>query len=279
MRLDGEAMNLATAIPALGYALGAGIATGMGGLLVLLFRRTDTRVLSTMLGFSAGVMIYVSFIEIFPEAEAILRKAHGEQRGKILTVLSFFFGIVLIALIDELVPEPGYPPVSKRIRGMDSPESTTESGRLYKTGIFTALAVTIHNFPEGIAAFISGVKDPMLGFSIALAIAIHNIPEGISIAMPVYYATGSRRKAFWMSMLSGLSEPLGAILAMLILGPLISDTLFGMVFSAVAGVMIYISMDELLPTAREYGEHYLTILGFVLGMGVMAAGVLLLFHG
>ena len=214
-------MNLATAIPALGYALGAGIATGMGGLLVLLFRRTDTRVLSTMLGFSAGVMIYVSFIEIFPEAEAILRKAHGEQRGKILTVLSFFFGIVLIALIDELVPEPGYPPVSKRIRGMDSPESTTESGRLYKTGIFTALAVTIHNFPEGIAAFISGVKDPMLGFSIALAIAIHTSPK-IIIKAPVCYATRPRESLCRVSN-SGLSQnTLGVILAMLI-RPLISD--------------------------------------------------------
>jgi len=262
-------------LSAVGYAFGAGIATGVGGLMALLFRKTHARVLSTMLGFSAGVMIYVSFIELYPEAEAILRSVHGEQRGKILAILSFFFGIVFIALIDELVPEPGKTHISRRGQTVVSPAF----GRLYKTGIFTAIAVTVHNFPEGIAAFVSGVRDPLFGLSIAAAIAIHNIPEGISIAMPVYYATGSRSKAFWMSFLSGFSEPLGAVLAMLILGPLISDTLFGMVLSAVAGIMIYISMDELFPTAREYGEHYLAILGFVLGMGVMAVGVLFLFHG
>lgn len=272
-------MNPAAAIPAVLYALGAGIATGIGGILVLLFKKTDTRVLSAMLGFSAGVMVYVSFIELFPEAEVILRNAHGEQRGRILAVLSFFFGIVLTALMDELIPDPGYPSSALGSRTDDPRGATPDFARLYKTGLFTALAVTVHNFPEGIAAFISGVKDPILGLSVALAIAIHNIPEGISIALPVYYATKSRGKAFWMSLLSGFSEPLGAVLAMLVLGRFITDTLFGMVFAAVAGVMIYISMDELLPAAREYGEHYLTIVGFVLGMGVMAAGVLMLFHG
>jgi len=272
-------MDSAAAVPAVCYALGAGMATGMGGLLVLLFKKTDTRVLSAMLGFSAGVMVYVSFIELFPEAEAILRSTHGEQRGRILTVLSFFFGIVLTALIDELIPEPGYPSASQGARAEGFRRRAPDFGRLYKTGLFTAMAVTVHNFPEGVAAFISGVKDPLLGLSVALAIAIHNIPEGISIAMPVYYATKSRARAFWMSLLSGLSEPLGAVLAMLVLGRFITDTLFGMVFAAVAGVMVYISMDELLPSAREYGEHYLSILGFVLGMGVMAAGVLLIFHG
>jgi len=273
--MDGKRMVPTASLPAVGYALGAGIATGVGGLLVLLFRKTHARALSAMLGFSAGIMIYVSFIELFPEAEAILRNTHGEQRVKILAILSFFFGIVFIALIDELVPEPGGTSASGKRRSAGS----HASGKLYKTGIFTAIAVTIHNFPEGIAAFISGVRDPLFGLSITLAIAIHNIPEGISIAMPVYYATGNRAKAFWLSLLSGFSEPAGAVLAMLILGPLINDTLFGMVLAAVAGVMIYISMDELLPTAREYGEHYLSLLGFVLGMGVMAVGVLLLFHG
>ena len=270
-------MNLLASLPAVGYALGAGIATGIGGFLVLLCRKTNAKLLSTMLGFSAGVMIYVSFIEIFPEAETILIGAHGNFRGRMLTVLSFFFGIVLIALIDEIVPEPNNPHESHRIEEADSPRYVKIAGKLYKTGIFTAIAITIHNFPEGIAAFISGVRDPALGISIALAIAIHNIPEGISIAIPIYYATGSRRKAFWMSLLSGMSEPLGAILTMLILGPFISDTLFGIIFAAVAGIMIYISLDELLPTAREYGEHHLSILGLVLGMGVMAISVVLIF--
>lgn len=263
-------MNLADAVPAVSYALGAGIATGMGGLMILFFRKNDTRVLSPMLGFAAGVMIYVSFTEIFPEAGSILRNIHGEQKGRIISVLSFFFGIVLAALVDELVPEPG------SNKGYNPLASST--GRLYRTGIFTALAVTVHNFPEGIAAFISGVKDPLLGFSVALAIAIHNIPEGISIAMPVYFATGSRLKAFLFSLLSGFSEPLGAVLAMLVLGPILTDTLFGIVFAAVAGIMTYVSMDELYPAAREYDENRLSILGFVLGMGVMAVGMILLSH-
>lgn len=270
-------MNLLASLPAVGYALGAGIATGIGGFLVLLYRKTNVKLLSTMLGFSAGVMIYVSFIEIFPEAESILTGAHGATRGKILSVLSFFFGIVMIALLDEIVPEPNNPHSSHRIEEADSPYFLKISGKLYKTGIFTAIAITIHNFPEGIAAFISGVRNPVLGISIATAIAIHNIPEGISIAIPIYYATRSRRKALWMSILSGLSEPLGAVLTMLILGPFISDTLFGIVFAAVAGIMIYISLDELLPASREYGEHHFSILGLVLGMAVMALSIILIF--
>ena len=270
-------MNLLANLPAVGYALGAGIATGIGGFLVLLFRKTNAKMLSTMLGFSAGVMIYVSFIEIFPEAETILTSVHGIKKGQILTVLSFFFGIVLMAFIDELVPEPTNPHESHRIEEADALYYDRKAGKLYKTGIFTAIAVTIHNFPEGVAAFISGVRNPVLGLSIALAIAIHNIPEGIAIAIPVYYATRSRRKALWMSLLSGLSEPLGAVMTLLILGPFISDTLFGIVFAAVAGIMIYISLDELLPTAREYGEHHFSILGLVLGMGVMALSILLIF--
>lgn len=270
-------MKLEPFLIPIGLALAAGIATGIGGFLVLITRKTNTKTLSTLLGFSAGVMIYVSFIEIFPEAESILMEAHGTSGGKILTVLSFFFGIVLIALIDEIVPEPSNPHETHRIEEANLPVETRRSTRLLKTGIFTAIAVTIHNFPEGIATFISGVRSPVLGLSVALAIAIHNIPEGIAIAIPVYYATRSRKKALWMSILSGLSEPLGAVLTMLILAPYISDTLFGIVFGAVAGIMVYISLDELLPTAREYGEHHLSILGLVLGMGVMALSVLLIF--
>ncbi len=270
-------MNIISYIQPVVLSLAAGIATGIGGFLVLAFRKTQVRALSTMLGFSAGVMVYVSFMEILPEAENILIEAHGQGNGRILSVLSFFFGIVLIALIDEIVPEPSNPHQIHRIEEADQPGSLTGAGKLLKTGIFTAIAVTIHNFPEGIATYISGIRSPELGIAVALAIAIHNIPEGIAIAIPVYYATKSRRKALWLSLLSGLSEPLGAILTMLILSPYISDTLFGIVFAAVAGIMVYISLDELLPTAREYGEHHLSILGFVLGMGVMAFSVLLIF--
>lgn len=257
---------------AVGLALFAGISTGIGGLIVIFFKKTNHRILSIMLGFSAGIMIYISFIELYQEAQMNLCESHGIIAGKMLTVLSFFFGIVLMAFINEFIPEPNQPH-----RNHMEKVTKANSGQLYRTGLFTAIAVTTHNFPEGVATFISGMKSPALGVSIALAIAIHNIPEGIAISVPVYYATKNKKKAFLISLISGLSEPLGAILAALILGPFITDTMFGLIFAAVAGIMVYISLDELLPTAREYSEHNSSILGMVLGMAVMALSVIFLF--
>ncbi|HBR03646.1 MAG TPA: zinc transporter ZupT [Ruminiclostridium sp.] len=265
-------MNLNQTAYAVILALAAGISTGIGGLAVLFFKKTNMKILSVMLGFSAGIMIYISFIEIYQEAQTNLCGVHGIKNGRILTVLAFFFGMVLMAFINEFIPESNQP---HRIRG--KAQDQKPSGHLFRTGLFTAIAVTIHNFPEGIATFISGMKNPALGFSVALAIAIHNIPEGISVSIPIYYATKSKGKAFFISLASGLSEPLGAILAMLILGPFITDTVFGLIFGAVAGIMVYISLDELLPTAREYGEHNLSILGLILGMAVMAVSSVFVF--
>jgi ZIP family zinc transporter len=265
-------MDLKQSAYAVGLALLAGISTGIGGLIVVLFKKVSVKALSIMLGFSAGIMIYISFIELYQEAQSNLCNSHGIINGKILTVLSFFFGIVLMAFINEFIPEPNQP---HRTRMIKAPASG--SGHLYRTGLFTAIAVTIHNFPEGIATFISGIKSPALGISIALAIAIHNIPEGIAISIPVFYATKKKSKAFFMSLISGLSEPIGALISALILGPFISDTVFGIIFGAVAGIMVYISIDELLPTAREYGEHNLSILGLMLGMAVMALSVIFIF--
>lgn len=266
-------MNLNQMTYSIGLALFAGISTGIGGLMVLFFKKTNVKLLSIMLGFSAGIMIYISFIEIYQEAQLNLCNAHGIKNGKMLTVLAFFFGVVLMAFINEFIPESNQPHRTRRIKK----ETHHNSEHLFKTGLFTAIAVTIHNFPEGIATFISGMKNPTLGISVALAIAIHNIPEGIAISIPIYYATKSKSKAFMMSLLSGFSEPLGAILAALILGPLITDTVFGLLFGSVAGIMVYISLDELLPAAREYGEHNLSILGLMLGMAVMALSVALIF--
>lgn len=269
-------MNLPNALPSIGYAFFAGLATGVGAFLALLYRKTNTRLLSVLLGFSAGVMIYVSFVEIFPESFVILKEERGVKNGEILAVLSFFLGMVLIALLDELIPDNSNPHNSRKLENIKRSSSERSPAKLYKTGIFVAIAVTIHNFPEGIAAFISGVRNPVMGVSVALAIAIHNIPEGISIAIPIYYSSHSRKKALWLSFLSGMSEPVGAILAMLILGPFITDTLFGVVFAAVAGIMVYISLIELLPAAREYGEHHLSMLGLMAGMGVMAVSMIVI---
>jgi ZIP family zinc transporter len=148
--------------------------------------------------------------------------------------------------------------------------SSEKNKKLFRTGLLTAAAVTIHNFPEGIATFISGVNEPTLGITIAFAIAIHNIPEGIAVAIPVYCATGSRKRGFLMSLFSGLAEPLGALLGYLLLLPFLNDIIFGVLFAAIAGIMVFISLDELLPTAREYGEHHLSVYGLIGGMMVMA---------
>lgn len=142
-------------------------------------------------------------------------------------------------------------------------------------GLFSALAIGIHNFPEGLATFIGALQDPALGISIAAAIAIHNIPEGIAVSVPIYYATQSRQKAFALSFLSGLAEPVGALLGYFLLIQFFSDAIFGIVFAGVAGIMVYISLDELLPTAEEYGEHHIAIYGLISGMLIMAISLLL----
>jgi ZIP family zinc transporter len=142
-------------------------------------------------------------------------------------------------------------------------------------GILSALAIAIHNFPEGLATFIGGLQDPALGMSIAAAVAIHNIPEGIAVSVPLYYATGSRKKAFGLSFLSGLSEPVGAIIGFFLLLPFFNDFIFGLLFAVVAGIMVFISLDELLPTAEKYGEHHLAMYGVVAGMAVMATSLVL----
>lgn len=249
----------------------AGLATGIGSLIAFFANRTNTKFLSLALGFSAGVMIYVSLIEIFVKAQQALIEAKGTPIGNWLTVASFFAGILLIALIDRFVPQQGNPHEMKKIEESDHDENVT----LLRMGAFTALAIAIHNFPEGIATFTSALQDPALGIAIAVAIAIHNIPEGIAVSIPIYYATGSRKKAFHLSFLSGLSEPIGAITAFLILMPFLNEVMFGVIFAAVAGIMVFISLDGLLPAAKKYDEGHLSIYGLIAGMAVMAISLLL----
>lgn len=147
---------------------------------------------------------------------------------------------------------------------------------LMRMGVFTALAVGIHNFPEGLATFIGALQDPTLGVSIAIAIAIHNIPEGIAVSVPLYYATKDKWKAFKYSFLSGLAEPVGAAIGFLLLMPFMNGLMYGAIFAGVAGIMVYISLDELLPAAEEYGEHHVAITGVMMGMAVMALSLVLL---
>jgi len=301
---------------ALLLTLFAGLATGAGSLIALLSKKTTPRFLSVSLGFSAGVMIFVSLVELFNDARAELSALWGDRMGYLAATGGFFAGMGLIALIDHFVPTEINPHEARseeaaayeatgalacavpsreercgdgacdvtgdgigrgrhgasgrgRHRGRRGRPQTSSSA-LLRTGVLTAIVIALHNFPEGIATFFASMKDLSLGGTIAFAIAIHNIPEGISVSVPVYYATGSRKKAFWLSFASGLSEPVGALLGFLVLQPFLGGPAFGFILAAVAGIMIYISLDELLPSAREFGESHLAMAGLAGGIAVMA---------
>lgn len=258
---------------ALGLTLFAGLSTGIGSTMAFLSKSFNPKFLAGSLGFSAGVMIYVSLVEIFVKAKDSLTVIYGIKQGNWLTVIAFFGGIALIALIDWLVPSHENPHELKNIDINDT--NPDQNQKLLRMGLFSALAIAIHNFPEGLATFIGALQDPALGISIAIAIAIHNIPEGIAVSVPIYYATKNRKKAFFYSFSSGLAEPVGAIIGYFLLIRFFSDAIFGIVFASVAGIMVYISLDELLPTAEEYGEHHVAIIGLIAGMIVMAFSLLL----
>lgn len=260
---------------AFGLTLFAGLSTGIGSLMSFFSKKFNPAFLCGALGFSAGVMIYVSFVEIFLKARVSLAEVFGEKMGYIVTTLAFFIGIALIALIDKLVPSFENPHEIKNMDKSNYSDSAQGKQKLLRMGLFSALAIAIHNFPEGLATFMGGLNDPSLGISIAIAIAIHNIPEGIAVSVPIYYATQSRKKAFWFSFLSGLAEPLGAIIGYFILSFVFNESTFGLIFAGVAGIMVYISLDELLPTAEEFGKHHIAIGGLIAGMLVMAVSLLL----
>ncbi len=267
-------MNTENLIFALGLTVFAGLSTGVGSLMAFFSKKFNPKFLAGALGFSAGVMIYVSLIEIFAKAKDSLVISFGPTTGYWYTVISFFAGIAIIAIIDKLIPSYENPHEIKNIVAGNQNDKNNET-RLMRMGVFSAIAIAIHNFPEGLATFLAAMTDPTLGISIAVAVAIHNIPEGVAVSVPIYYATKSRRKAFWLSFLSGLAEPVGALIGFFILRHFISDATFGVIFGAVAGIMIYISLDELLPTAEEYGEHHIAIGGLIAGMLVMALSLLM----
>ena len=251
----------------------AGAATAVGAVIAFFFGSRGNRFLSFGLGLSAGVMVYVSLVEILPHAV--------EEAGHWPSFFAFFGGIGLAALIDRLIPETMNPHEARKIEELKSlktadKKKAARKKKLMRTGIFTAIAITLHNFPEGFATFAAAATDLKLGITIAIAVAIHNIPEGISVSVPIYAATGDKKKAFVYSAASGMAEPAGALLGWLILAPFLNEFVLGIVMASVAGIMIYISFDELLPTAREYGEGHTEIAGVVTGMAIMGASLILL---
>jgi ZIP family zinc transporter len=243
----------------------AGLSTGIGSAIAYFIKKPKISYLSFSLGLSAGVMIYISFMELLPGSfEAV-----GEFWGLVV----FFIGIATIAIIDLLIPEPENP---HEFKGLDAPTAPRQYNYLMRTGVLTALAIGVHNFPEGLATFTMALSDIRLGIFIAVAIAIHNIPEGIAVSVPIFYATSNKNKAFFYSFLSGISEPVGAIIGYLILLPFLTPAVLAATLAFVAGVMIYISLDELLPVAHHYGHGHLVIAGIVLGMLIMAISLLML---
>ncbi|MFO7636827.1 MAG: zinc transporter ZupT [Clostridia bacterium] len=269
-------MDNANILPAFLLTLFAGLSTGIGGAIAFFTKKTNKNFLSVALGFSAGVMIYISFVEILPKAIESLSGEYSQRTGTWIGIIAFFAGILMTALIDKAIPTFENPHEVRTVEQVnEAVDETLKNSKLLRTGIFMALAVAFHNFPEGFATFMATMKDPALGIGIAVAVAIHNIPEGIAVSVPIYHATGSRKKAFLYSFLSGLAEPVGAIIGFLLLSQFMNDTMFGIVFALIGGIMVFISFDQLLPTAREYGRHHLSIMGLVGGMAVMAVSLVL----
>ena len=265
----------------------AGAATGIGGALVLFKKQHSSHPLAGALGLSAGVMIFISLAELFPEAQAEIMATGSFRHGEALVLLAFFGGMGIITLIDFLIPEYENPheasglSLDAKTAAVGVVEQTGNETALHRLGIMSALAIAIHNFPEGIATFISALNDPQMGAGITFAIAIHNIPEGIAVAIPIYYATKSKGKALLYATLSGFSEVIGALLCLAVTAifgvELTGDgPVFPLILAAVAGIMIYISLDELLPTAEKYGKHHIAIAGVVIGMAIMGVSLLIL---
>ena len=265
----------------------AGAATGIGGALVLFRKKISSDFLAGALGLSAGVMIFISLAELFPEAQAEIMATASLRHGEAYVLIAFFVGMGLITLIDFLIPEYANPHAASglslgaKTAAVDILQHTGGEAAMKRLGIMSALAIAIHNFPEGIATFIGALNDPQMGTGITFAIAIHNIPEGIAVAIPIYYATKSKGKALLYATLSGMSEVIGAVLCLgvtALFGIELtgSGPAFPLILAAVAGIMIYISLDELLPTAEKYGKHHVAIAGVVAGMAIMGISLLIL---
>ncbi|ECQ5997874.1 TPA: zinc transporter ZupT [Campylobacter jejuni] len=272
----------------------AGFSTAIGSIIAFFSRKDDLRVLSLGLGFSAGVMIYISFMEILPTALKDFKNHYDSHWAELLGLACFFGGILISLLIDKLIPEDVNPHEPKEDlselkicplpqKGQNPPKfhpgeklHQINTKALKRTGIFTALAIAIHNFPEGFATFISSLDNLTLGIAIAIAVAIHNIPEGLAVSLPIYHATGDKKKAFIYSALSGFAEPLGAFVGALILLPFIGDLTLAISFAVIAGVMVFISLDELLPAAKTYDKAHDSLYGLIAGMAIMALSLNLL---
>ena len=221
----------------------AGFSTMLGVLVIYIKSKNHNKIIMASLSFAAGVMITVSITDLIPESILLLGNNLKNSTTIIISILAIVLGIIISMIIDYYLP--------------DKPISNTKDKSLFKVGIISMIAIILHNLPEGIATFVATSSDVKLGISLTLAIAMHNIPEGISISVPIYYSTGSKKKAIFYTLISALSEPLGALLAFIFLKIFINDTILGILFSLIAGIMLQISFCELLPTAKRYKNKIL----------------------
>jgi len=256
-------MDTSNILLALLLSLLAGLTTSIGCLIVYAIKQPLPNFLSLTLGFSCGIMLYISFLELLPQGISIA--------GENLALLSFFLGIALIAIIDFAIPAYKNPHEFREASDMRKGKEPI----LLRTSILLAIGISIHNFPEGLATLFATLSNVQLGIGIAFAVALHNIPEGISVSVPIYYATKSRKKSLFYSSLSGLTEPIGALIGLGILLPIITEQLLACTFAFVAGIMVYISLDELLPLAHKYGKEHTTITGIVLGMLIISLSIVI----
>lgn len=235
----------------------AGICTLLGALLFLFARRFSRSYICFAFGLAAGAMIYLSFVELFPISVRTIGFAN--------TNLAFFLGVLVIGLIDMLLPQHLTP------RCVDN--SSNKNQKLMVGGLFTAIGIGLHNFPEGISVFFGSLAGARSGILLALSTALHNIPEGIAVAIPIYLATKNKKKAVLYSFLSGIAEPIGALLAYAVLRPYVNAYFLGQIFAFAAGIMVYISLDELLPSCFENCRTHKAIIGIVLGMIIIAISI------
>ncbi len=248
----------------------AGLATIVGGSVSFFVKRSNLKMLATGLGFSAGVMIYMSLTEILKESKEYTAQYFNTTAGWI-TFAGFFTGIIIAGLIDYFLPAH----FGDELIDKDPHNISEEDEKIKKAGLLTAIAISLHRFPEGLTMFLVASTNVKLGIPLAIAIAIHNLPEGIAIGLPMYHATGKKRYAMLFSAIAGISGPIGALIGYGIIQIFMPQMAIGILFAIVAGIMVYISLDTLLPTAREYGDNHDVMAGILAGMFFIGIGLLL----
>jgi ZIP family zinc transporter len=246
----------------------AALTTVLGAIVLFRVKEPNPRLLSFGLAFAGGAMVYISLVEIMVKSQMAFIHDMPDKQAYTMATIAFFCGVLLVVALDRFFPNP-----HEALHGDEFHHDSKK--HVARVGLMAAIAITAHNFPEGMATFFSTLADPAIGAPLAFAIAIHNIPEGVSIAIPVYYATGSKGKAIAACSLSALAEPIGAGIGYAILQPYLSQTVYGWVFGVIAGIMVFLALDELLPAAKRYAKGHETVYGMIFGMGALALSLVL----